>query len=236
LPVYYNLGDEPIGADLVRSAQNAEAYRKAFPAAPPWFTAASSFQGDNADDPHFRLSKAVHVANWNSHDEASVNLLAADGRRVGLLQRRQPLDVRHVFVQGSPSVRHEVPALLALEHRGGRPVLRARLPRGRLRLVQQFPPRRLDPVGPLRAVARGLDDYRRLLTLTRLVNESPGHPRGRGRTATDRRSHDSCRHFSSARRDHAALFPATDWTDFRHKIDDAIESTCYAERDMKPTP
>jgi hypothetical protein len=79
LPVYYNLGDEPIGADLDRSAQNAEAYRKAFPAGPPLFTAASSFQGDNADDPHFRLSKAVHVANWNSHDEASVNLLRRTG-------------------------------------------------------------------------------------------------------------------------------------------------------------
>ena len=34
LPVYYNLGDEPIGDDLVRSAENAEAYRQAFPAGP----------------------------------------------------------------------------------------------------------------------------------------------------------------------------------------------------------
>ena len=39
LPVYWNIGDEPIGDDLVRSAENAEAYRKAFPKGPPFFTA-----------------------------------------------------------------------------------------------------------------------------------------------------------------------------------------------------
>lgn len=40
LPVYWNIGDEPIGEDLTRSAQNAEAYRNAFPQGPPFFTAA----------------------------------------------------------------------------------------------------------------------------------------------------------------------------------------------------
>ena len=45
IPVYYNLGDEPGGDDLVRSAENAEAYRKAFPHGPPYFTAATSFHG-----------------------------------------------------------------------------------------------------------------------------------------------------------------------------------------------
>jgi hypothetical protein len=30
--------------------------------------------------------------------------------------------------------------------------------------------------------------------------------------------------FRLGQRDHAALFPATDWTDFRKSIDDAIEA------------
>ena len=60
LPVYWNLGDEPLGDDLVRCAENAEAYRKAFPKGPPYFTAASSFQGTNAKDPHFRLSDVYY--------------------------------------------------------------------------------------------------------------------------------------------------------------------------------
>ncbi len=79
LPVYWNIGDEPVGDDLTRSAENAEAYRKAFPKGPPYFTAASSFKGADRKDPHFRLSKALHVANWNEHDEAAVKLLHEAG-------------------------------------------------------------------------------------------------------------------------------------------------------------
>ena len=48
IPVCYNLADEPIGDDLVRAAENAEAYRRAFPTGHPYFTGASSFTGDNA--------------------------------------------------------------------------------------------------------------------------------------------------------------------------------------------
>ncbi len=56
IPVYYNIGDEPIGDELTRAAENAEAYRAAFPKGPPLFTAASSFTGSDRQDPHFRLA------------------------------------------------------------------------------------------------------------------------------------------------------------------------------------
>ena len=79
LPVYWNIGDEPIGDDLVQSAENAEEYRKAFPRGAPFFTGASSFRGADAKDPHFRLSRALHVADWNDHDPASVKLLHEAG-------------------------------------------------------------------------------------------------------------------------------------------------------------
>jgi hypothetical protein len=75
LPVYWNLADEPLGDDLVRSADNAAAYRKAFPKGPPSFTGASSFTGTDAKNSHFLLSRALHVANWNGHDESGVQLL-----------------------------------------------------------------------------------------------------------------------------------------------------------------
>ena len=51
IPVYYNLGDEPLGDDLRRAAENAEAYRRAFPKGPPYFTAASSFAGSDRQRP-----------------------------------------------------------------------------------------------------------------------------------------------------------------------------------------
>jgi hypothetical protein len=60
IPVYFNLGDEPIGDELTRAAENAEAYRRAFPQGPPWFTAASSLRRQPADRTCF---SRPHVAN-----------------------------------------------------------------------------------------------------------------------------------------------------------------------------
>ncbi|MBM4040083.1 MAG: hypothetical protein FJ290_16385, partial [Planctomycetes bacterium] len=80
LPVYYNLGDEPIGDAVIRASENAEAYTKAFPQGPPFFTFATSYTGGKTDDPHYRLSKAVHIPNWNLHDEAGVALMKEAGR------------------------------------------------------------------------------------------------------------------------------------------------------------
>ena len=57
LPVYYNLGDEPIGDDLVRSAENAEAYRKAFPKGPPYFTGGQQLHRQRPQGPPFPLGQ-----------------------------------------------------------------------------------------------------------------------------------------------------------------------------------
>jgi hypothetical protein len=65
----------------------------------------------------------------------------------------------------------------------------------------------------------GLDDW--LLTLTRLANESPGTPAAE---SARQLIEDRLSRFRLGQRDHAALFPATDWTDFRKSIDDAIEA------------
>ena len=80
LPVYYNLGDENPGDDTVK---NAEAYRKAFPKGPPYFTALFSFAGKNTQDKAFLWSKALHIAGWNGHDEDGVKLLHDAGNDWG---------------------------------------------------------------------------------------------------------------------------------------------------------
>jgi len=77
LPVYWNIGDEPIGVNLRRSIENAEAYREAFPKGPPYFTAATSLR--TTDGEHFRLAKALHVANLNVHTDDSVRSLKKEG-------------------------------------------------------------------------------------------------------------------------------------------------------------
>ena len=90
IPVYYNLADEPIGDDLVKAGQNAESYRRAFPAGPPYFTGASSFKGGDRKDPHYRLASALTVVSWNDHDEPAVSLLH-NARMTQAAERRHRL-------------------------------------------------------------------------------------------------------------------------------------------------
>ena len=80
IPVCYNLADEPLGDDLVRSAENAEAYRRAFPRGPSYFTGASSFTGNNARDPHFRLSKAFMSSRGMATTRPACNYCTRRGR------------------------------------------------------------------------------------------------------------------------------------------------------------
>ncbi|MGA2254187.1 MAG: hypothetical protein ABSG53_05950, partial [Thermoguttaceae bacterium] len=67
----------------------------------------------------------------------------------------------------------------------------------------------------------GLGDYRRLITLARLANEKAGTPDAAAAQALlDKRM----AAFKLNQREHDALLRPTDWTDFRHKVDDAIEA------------
>ncbi len=75
LPVYWNIGDEPLGEDVNRSIENASAYMRAFPKGPPLFTIATSFFSDKTDDLQFALAKSVHMANLDKHTKQSVSML-----------------------------------------------------------------------------------------------------------------------------------------------------------------
>ena len=92
-----------------RSAENAEAYRKAFPKGPPFFTAASSFRGDKRDDPHFRLSRRLHVADWNRHDEAGVKLLHEAGGDWAFYNGGNRWTYGVYMYKAAKQYRHEVP-------------------------------------------------------------------------------------------------------------------------------
>jgi hypothetical protein len=179
LPVYWNIGDEPVGAELVRSALNAEAYRKAFPKGPPFFTAASSFQGSNRDDPHFRLSRALHVADWNLHDEASVKLLHAAGGD-------------WAFYNGGNRWTYGVYLYKAAKQFGmkfrlswhwnvvaGDPYYALDCREDDYAWCNSTPQGELVPAVHFERLREGLDDYRRMQTLARLARERAGSPAAR---------------------------------------------------------
>ncbi len=136
IPVYYNLGDEPIGDDLTAFGRKRRGLPQGVPARPAAVHRGQQLQRQRPGRSALPLVQGA-ARGQLERPRRRLGEPAARGRqRLGVLQRRQPLDLRRLHVQGGQAVRHEVPHLLALERGRGRSVLRARLPRGRLRLVQ----------------------------------------------------------------------------------------------------
>lgn len=221
LPVYYNLGDEPIGDDLVRSAENAEAYRKAFPQGPPFFTAASSFTGENRQDPHFRLSKAVHVANWNLHDEAAVRLLHEAGGAWAFYNGGNRWTFGDYMYKAARQFGMKFRLSWHWNAAAGDPYYALDCREDDYAWCSASPDGTLLPAIHFEQVREGLDDYRRLVTLARLARAKAGSPAA---AAAEKLIADRLGAFKLGQREHDPLFGPADWQTFRTKVDDAIEA------------
>jgi len=221
IPVYFNLGDEPGGDDLVRSAENAEAYRKAFPKGPPFFTAATSFTGSNWRDPAFRLSKALNPAAWGNHDEASVNLIHQAGGDWAFYNGGNRWTYGTYMYKAAKQFGMKFRISWHWNVVAGDPYYALDCREDDYAWCNSSPDGQLIPSVEFERLREGLDDYRRLLTLSRLANENPANPAAKvARELIDGR----LARFHLGQRDHDALFPPEDWTEFRGHLDDAIEA------------
>ena len=174
LPVYWNLGDEPIGDNLKRSAVNAEAYHKAFPEGPPFFTAASSFSGDDPADPHFVLAKDLHVANWNSHSEASVRLLQEAGGDWAFYNGGNRWTFGVYMYKAAKQFGMEFRLAWHWNCVAGDPYYALDCREDDYAWCNSNPAGELVPSVHFERLREGLDDYRRMLTLARLAQERKG--------------------------------------------------------------
>jgi hypothetical protein len=217
LPVYWNLGDEPLGDDLVRSAENAEAYRAAFSQGPPLFTGATSFSSASADDPHYRFAKALHVANVNDHNAESIRMLQQAGSQWAfynggnrwtygtyLYKAAKEFDMKFRLswhwnaVAGDP--------YYALDCREDDYAWCNANAEGEL----------IPSIAFEREMRSGIDDYRYLLTLARLAAEKHDEPAQA--LIAERMSA-----FKLGQREHDELFPTADWSEYRKRLAEAIE-------------
>ena len=186
LPVYWNIGDEPVGAELLRSAENAEAYRKAFPKGPPFFTAASSFQGSDRKDPHFRLSRALHVADWNLHDGQGVKLLHAAGGDWAFYNGGNRWTYGVYLYKAAKQYGMKFRLSWHWNSAAGDPYYALDCREDDYAWCNAGPDGELLPAVHFERLREGLDDYRRLLTLARLARERAGTAAGRdGRKLLD---------------------------------------------------
>jgi hypothetical protein len=221
IPVYYNLADEPLGEDTVRAAENAEAYRRAFSSGPPYFTGASSFTGSNREDPHFRLSKALHVVSWNNHDEPGVKLLHDVGSAWTFYNGGNRWTYGTYMFKAAQEYGMKYRSSWHWNATAGDPYYALDCREDDYAWCNVSPDGQLIPSVEFERLREGLDDYRRLVTLDRLVKENPDSPAaGAARELIAGRM----KAFHLGQRDHDALFPPSDWTEFRRKLDDAIEA------------
>lgn len=175
LPVAFNLCDEPIGDAIPVAADNARAWREA---APPEMltTGATSVTSPKPDDPHLPLARALRIANLALHDEAAVKEIQKagsdwayynDARRwtfgTYLFKAAQEHDMKFRLswywnaAAGDPYY-----ALDSREDDYSWIVTNAR--------------RELIPsIHFERDIREGLDDYRYMLTLSRLLKQKPNH-------------------------------------------------------------
>ena len=220
LPVYWNLGDEPIGDKLKLSAANAAEYKKAFPKGPPLFAAASSYSGKDPKDPHFTLAKNLQVANWNGHSEDSIKLLHEQGsdwafynggnrwtygiymyKAVKQFDMKFRLSWHWNVVAGDP--------YYALDCREDDYAWCNSSPDGTLIPSLQFE----------RNIREGIDDYRYMLTLARLSREKQGSAAA---DEAEKLIADRMAAFKLGQRNHDAIFPVEDWREFRLKMAELI--------------
>jgi hypothetical protein len=221
IPVYFNLGDEPGGDDLVRSAENAEAYRKAFPQGPPYFTAATSFAGGNRRDTVFRFASALHAPALNGHDEPSVDLLHTSGSNWAFYNGANRWTYGIYMFKATKQFGMKFRIAWHWNNVAGDPYYPLDCREDDYAWCNSSPDGQLIPSIEFERLREGLDDYRRLLTLARLAALNPTNPAA---VAGTRLIDTRLAAFHLGQRDHDALFPPEDWAEFRRQIDDAIEA------------
>lgn len=221
LPVYWNLGDEPVGADVDRSIENARAYTTAFPDGPPYFTAATSFRGDDTDDPHYRLATALHVANLNSHDEAGIGLLHDAGTDWAFYNGGNRWTFGTYMYKAAKEFDMQFRVAWHWNVVAGDPYYALDCREDDYAWCNSTPDGRLVPSVQFERLREGLDDYRRLLTLARLAEEQGDAPEA---AAAEKLIEDRMEAFKLGQRNHNAIFPHEDWFSFRRQVAEAIAS------------
>jgi hypothetical protein len=221
IPVYYNLADEPSGDDVLRAAENAEAYRRAYPEGPPFFTGASSFTGSRSSDPHFRLARALHVVSWNEHDAAGVRLLQNAGSDWAFYNGGNRWTFGAYMYKATKEYGMKFRVSWHWNVVAGDPYYALDCREDDYAWCNASPDGRLIPSVEFERIREGLDDYRRLITLDHLASRDPDSPTSRTARALIASMMNS---FQLRQRDRDAHSPRGSWSEFRHGLDEAVES------------
>jgi len=220
LPVAYNLCDEPVTKEEVASASaNAEAWRQAAPAG-ILTTGATSIESPKPDEPRLPLVKALKIPNLNVHDAASIKVIHDAGNQWG-------------FYNGGSRWTFGTYMFKAAEQYGMK-----------FRLSWHWNASAGDPYYALdcreddyawcvtnanmdiiptihfdREIRAGIDDYRAMFTLSRLIREHPNNPEA---AAARNLIESKLAAFNLGDRDHSAKWTQSEFGAYRLALDEAI--------------
>jgi hypothetical protein len=220
LPVYWNLGDEPLGDALQQSIDNARAYRRAFPEGPPFFTAALSLFGRGEGDPDFILARTLHVAALNLYSEREVKLLRQRGGQWAFYNDGNRWTYGVHLYKAAREFGLKFRLAWHWNLATGDPYYALDCREDDFAWANATPDGQLVPSVEYARISAGLDDYRSLVTLARLVQAKSGTAAAKaaqGLIATRMAA------FHLDDRDHDRLFGMDDWAAFRRQLVNAIE-------------
>jgi len=220
LPVAYNLCDEPIGDNIPRAADNARAWRAA---APPTFltTGATSLRSPKPDDPHVPLAAALKIANLNIHDEPALKAIKDAGSEWAFYNGGNRWTFGAYMFKCVKQ--HQMKFRLSWHWNcaAGDPYYALDCREDDYAWCVSNAQRDLIPTLHFeREVREGLDDYRYMLTLERLLREKPNHPAA---PAARKLLDDKLAAFQLGERDHNAKWPAAEFRACRLQLAEAIE-------------
>ena len=219
LPAAFNLCDEPLGDAAPRSAENARAWREAAPAG-FLTTGATSVTGADPGNPHLQLAKALIIPDLNDHDDASIKAIhdAGDdwafyngGNRwtFGTYMYKCVKEYKMKFRLSWHWNASAGDPYYALDCREDDYAWCVANAKGELVPTIHFE----------RDIRSGVDDYRAMLTLARLIKQKPNSPTAQ---AGKKLLEDKLASFKLGERNHDAKWPPEEFSAYRLKLLQAI--------------
>jgi len=221
LPVAYNLCDEPVtNEEVAQAAASAEAWRLAAPAA-ILTTGATSIEGWKPDDPRLPLVKALKIPDLNLHDADSVRAIHDAGNQWAFYNGGS----RWTFGTYMYKASHEYGMKFRLSWHwnasAGDPYYALDCREDDYAWCVTNAQGDLIPTIFFdREIRAGIDDYRYMLTLSRLLKAHPNNPAAPVARAL---LENKLASFKLGDRDHDAKWPLAEFRTYRLQLAEAIE-------------
>ena len=206
---------------VAKSALNAEAYHKAFPKGPPFFSAATSLEDIAKDPEHVRLIKALPISNLNGHNEEVVKMLHDVGNEWAFYNGGGRWTFGDYMFKAAKQFGMKFRIDWHWNVTMGDPYYPLDSREDEYGWCNSSPQGELVPALDFELRREGLGDYRRLLTLQHLAKDKAGTPAA---AAAQKLIDDRMASFKLGQRDHDPLLGIDDWEQFRAKVNDAIDA------------